>query len=89
MKKIIITHPEDSTKTKKVAIGGKENGVINFHFSAWSYRYNYIETETTIILLRSARPYPYKFTIADSNNFYFGWVEVTDFDFIIDIESRN
>jgi hypothetical protein len=80
MRKIRITHPEDSTKTKAVPIGGKENGVINLHFSAWTYRYNYIETETTIILLRSARPFPYKFTIADSNNYYFGWVEVTDFN---------
>ena len=76
MKKIIITHPEDNTKTKAVAVGGKENGVINLHFSAWGYRYNYIETETTIILLRSAKPFPYKFTIADSNNYYFEWVEV-------------
>ena len=79
MRKIIITHPEDSTKTKAVAIGEKENRVINLHFSAWSYRYNYIETETTIILLRSARPFPYKFTIADSNNYYFGWIEETEF----------
>ena len=76
MKKIIITHPEDSTKTKKIAISKKESGVINFHFSAWNYRFNYIETETTIILLRSARPFPYKFTIADSNSHYFEWVEV-------------
>ena len=80
MRKIIITHPEDSTKTKAVAIGEKENGVINFHFSAWGYRYNYIETETAIILLRSARPFPYKFTIADSNNYYFGWIEETEFN---------
>ena len=80
MRKIIITHPEDSTKTKAVAIGDKENGVINFHFSAWKYRYNYIETETTIILLRSAKPYPYNFTIADSNNYYFGWIEENKFD---------
>lgn len=80
MRKIIITHPEDSTKTKAVAIGEKVNGVINFHFSAWTYRYNYIETETTIILLRSARPYPYNFTIADSNNYYFEWVEENKFD---------
>ena len=80
MRKIIITHPEDSTKTKAVAIGEKESGVINLHFSAWTYRYNYIETETTIILLRSARPFPYKFTIADSNNYYFEWIEVTDFN---------
>ena len=87
MRKIIITHPEDSTKTKAVAIGSKENGVINFHFSAWTYRYNYIETETAIILLRSARPFPYKFTISDSNNYYFGWVEVTDFN--INIEDCN
>ena len=79
MKKIIITHPEDSTKTKAVAISGKDNGVINFHFSAWGYRYNYIETETAIILLRSAKPYPYNFTIADSNNYYFGWIEETEF----------
>ena len=80
MRKIIITHPEDSTKTEAVAIGDTENGVINLHFSAWTYRYNYIETETTIILLRSARPFPYKFTIADSNNYYFGWVEETEFN---------
>lgn len=78
MRKIVITHPEDSTKTKAVAIGEKENGVINLHFSAWKYRYNYIETSTTKILLRSARPYPYKFTIADSNNYYFEWVEVKE-----------
>ena len=80
MRKIVITHPEDSTKTKAVPIGSKESGVINLHFSAWTYRYNYIETETTIILLRSARPFPYKFTIADSNNYYFGWVEETEFN---------
>jgi hypothetical protein len=80
MRKIIITHPEDNTKTNAVAIGGKENGVINLHFSAWGYRYNYIETETTIILLRSARPFPYKFTIADSNNYYFGWIEESEFN---------
>lgn len=85
MRKIRITHPEDSTKTKAVAIGEKENGVINFHFSAWSYRYNYIETSTTKILLRSARPYPYRFTIADSNNYYFDWVEVKE----INIEDCN
>lgn len=78
MRKIIITHPEDSTKNKKVAINKKEAGVINHHFSAWGYRYNYIETETTIILLRSAKPFPYKFTIADSNSHYFEWVEVDD-----------
>lgn len=76
MRKIIITHPEDSTKTKRIAIGEKENGVINFHFSTWNYRFNYIETETTIILLRSAKPFPYKFTIADSNSYHFEWVEV-------------
>ena len=80
MRKIIITHPEDSTKTKAGAIGEKENGVINFHFSAWGYRYNYIETATAIILLRSAKPYPYNFTIADSNNYYFGWIEETEFN---------
>lgn len=76
MRHIIITHPEDSTITKRVAIGKKKSGVINFHFSAWKYRFNYIETETTIVLLRSAEPYPYRFTIADSNNPYFEWVEV-------------
>jgi hypothetical protein len=80
MRKIRITHPEDSTKTKAVPIGEKESGAINLHFSAWTYRYNYIETSTTKILLRSARPFPYKFTIADSNNYYFGWIEVTDFN---------
>ena len=80
MRKIIITHPEDSTKTKAVAIGEKENGVINFHFSAWTFYYNYIETETTIILLRSTKPYPYNFTIVDSNNYYFEWIEETEFN---------
>lgn len=85
MKKIIITHPEDSTKTKKIAIGKKEAGVINYHFSAWNYRFNYIETETTIILLRSAKPFPYRFTIADSNSHYFEWVEVEN----INIEVCN
>ena len=44
-KKLIITHPEDSSITKKVAICNKVSGVKNFHFSAWKYRYNYIETE--------------------------------------------
>lgn len=76
MKTIVVTHPEDSTKTKKVAIGEKRAGVINFHFSAWGYRFNYIETPSTTLLLRSENPYPYSFTIGASNNFYFTWVEV-------------
>ena len=75
MRKFIITHPEDSTKTKTI-IAEKEAGAINFHFSAWNYRFNYIETDTIIVLLRSAEPYPHPFDIETSNSYYFKWVEV-------------
>lgn len=88
MREIVITHPKDSSITKKIAIGGKESGVINLHFSAWNYRFNYIETETTIILLRSARPFPYRFTIADCNNYYFEWVEI-DVDIPVQLTQSN
>lgn len=74
-KKLIITHPKDSSIIKKVAICDKVSGVKNFHFSAWKYRYNYIETENTKILLRSVEPFPYNFTIGDCNNYYFQWIE--------------
>ena len=74
MRKIIITHPEDSTKTKTI-FPESESGVINYHFSAWDYRFNYIETETTIVLLRSAEPYPHQFDIDICNSYYFKWVE--------------